>query len=176
MVARARRFIATGAPGSGKSTVLAMLMDAVEVIPEAATDVNENMLAEGISRPELDDMFLPRIVLLQRRRRLAADGMLQVHDRSVYCTVALARFLGRGEPAELHEELEMCRRWFEPMVFFFEPFGSIKATPVRRITYADAVRFGAVHREVYEEHGVDLVTVRAEPPRQRAALIATLIS
>lgn len=78
-----------------------MLTDEAEVIPEAATDVNEKMLAEGISRPELDIVFLPRIVSLQRQRRPGAGGKLQVHDRSVYCTLALARFLGMAEPTEL---------------------------------------------------------------------------
>src|SRR5689334_16171796 len=78
--AMARRFIATGAPGSGKAAALGMLIDVAEVISEAATDVNEEMLAEGVSRAELDPMFLPRIVSLQRQRRLAADGELQVHD------------------------------------------------------------------------------------------------
>ena len=34
----------------------------------------------------------------------------------------------------------MCRSWFEPAVFLFEPFGFIRSTPVRRITYADALR------------------------------------
>ena len=70
----------------------------------------------------------------------------------------------------------MCRSWFERAVFLFEPFGFIRSTPVRRITYADALRFGALHREVYEEHGFDLVSGRAEPPHQRAAPIAKLIS
>lgn len=171
----ARRFIATGPPGSGKSTALALLTRA-EVIPEAATDVNLEMLAEGISRPYLDSTFLPRIVLRQRQRRLAAKDELQLHDRSVYCTVALARFVGLAEPTELREELETCRGWFDRQVFFFEPFGFIRPTPVRRISYADALRFGAVHREVYQEHAFDLVSVPAEPPHQRAAFIAKLIS
>jgi predicted ATPase len=61
-------------------------------------------------------------------------------------------------------------------VFFFEPLGFITSTPVRRITYADALRFGEVHRAVYQEHGFDLVRVPAAPPAARAALICSLIS
>ncbi|MGN6332717.1 MAG: AAA family ATPase [Motilibacteraceae bacterium] len=93
-----RRYITTGPPGSGKSTTLALLADRAEVVREAVTDVVEALLGEGIAQPELDPGFLPRIVALQRRRRLAAASELQVHDCSVFCTLALARFLNLSEP------------------------------------------------------------------------------
>jgi predicted ATPase len=171
-----RRFITTGAPGSGKSATLALLAGSAQVVREAATDVNEAMSAAGIARPEVDPGFLSRIVSVQRERRLAVVAELQLHDRSVFCTLALARFLGLGAPRALDEELRATRGWFEPRVFFFEPLGFITSTPVRRITYADALRFGEVHRAVYQEHGFDLVRVPAAPPAARAALICSLIS
>lgn len=166
------RYITTGPPGSGKSTTLALLADRAEVVREAATDVVAALLREGIGQPELDQCFLPRIVALQRRRRLAASSQLQVHDRSVFCTLALARFLKLPQPPALVAEVEACAGWYEPDVFYVHPLASITHTPVRRISYEDALRFGDLHRAVYEEHGFTLVDVPPGPRTWRAELVA----
>lgn len=170
-----RRYITTGPPGSGKSTALALLEDTVEVVPEAATDVVATMLEEGIGQPELERGFLPRIVALQRRRRLTATSELQVHDRSIFCTLALARFLDLPLPAALRAEAEECAGWYEPEVFYVHPFASITHTPVRRISYADALRFGDLHRVVYAEHGFSLIDVPATSAPSRARSISRWI-
>lgn len=166
------RFIATGPPGSGKSTTLALLTATAQVGREAATDINAEILAGGVERPELEPDFLTRIVSMQRARRLAADGRVQLHDRSVLCTLALTRYLGRAEPANLAEELAIARTWFEPAVFYFDSLGFVTPTPGRRITLADAIAFGEVHRQVYEQRGFNLVTVSADDPATRAEFIA----
>ncbi|MGN6243090.1 MAG: AAA family ATPase [Motilibacteraceae bacterium] len=166
-----RRYITTGPPGSGKSTSLALLSGDAELVREAASDVVAAMLREGIERPELAEAFLPRIVALQRERRLAAGSELQIHDRSIFCTLALARLLKLPEPRVLRDEIEDCVGWYQSEVFYCEPLESITHTAVRRITYADAIRFGEIHRAVYGEHGFELIDVSPGPATSRAAAI-----
>jgi len=103
-----RRFILTGAPGAGKTTLIrALASRGRAVVEEAATDVNTELLAEGIVDPSRAPDFIDRIVACQRARRLAADAPLQFHDRSAICTLALCRYLGLPKPASLTAEL--CR-------------------------------------------------------------------
>jgi predicted ATPase len=155
-----RRIAVTGAPGSGKTSLLLSVAGPdIEVVDEAATEINR--------RPE----FLEQIVALRRRRRLAAHGSLQLHDRTVFCTVALARYLQLPEPAVLHAEVDDVRGRFETRVLFVSLLGFVTPTPVRRISLDEANRFESVHRAVYEEFGFALIDIAAGTLGQRRAKV-----
>jgi len=65
-----RRFILTGAPGSGKTSILRALADmGYPVVEEAATDANAAALGRGDAEPWTDPLFIDRIVRLQQHRR-----------------------------------------------------------------------------------------------------------
>ena len=99
------RYILTGAPGSGKTTILAALRDrGHHVVDEAATDIINPLAAQGIVEPWRRSDFIDRIVALQRQRQLMADREAKgvtVFDRSPVCTLALARYIRRPVPAVL---------------------------------------------------------------------------
>ena len=64
-----RRYIITGAPGAGKTTILAALRArGYAVVDEAATDVNVDLRASGRPEPWRDSEFIDAITLLQRKR------------------------------------------------------------------------------------------------------------
>ena len=66
-----RRFILTGAPGSGKTSILRILAGrGYPVIAEAATDVIAAEQARGIGEPWQDPAFIDKIIELQRSRQL----------------------------------------------------------------------------------------------------------
>jgi predicted ATPase len=67
-----------------------------------------------------------------------------VHDRSVFCTLALARFLGRPVTPGLAAEVARVADAgvFERAVFLLRPLGFIVPTAARRISYADPARGG----------------------------------
>jgi len=93
-----RRYIVTGAPGAGKTTIVAGLRDrGYAVVGEAATDVIARGQALGRAEPWQDAGFVDAIALVQRERELApvppATGV-EVFDRSPLCTVALSRYAG----------------------------------------------------------------------------------
>src|SRR5688572_8595585 len=65
-----QRYILTGAPGAGKTTILAALRDrGYAVVDEAATDVIAREHALGIEEPWRSAGFIDAIALLQRERQ-----------------------------------------------------------------------------------------------------------
>ena len=98
---------------------------------------------------------------------------MQVHDRSVVCTLALARWMGYPVTAELRQAVGQVTegRLFDRRVFFVRPLGFCEPTAVRRISYEDSLAFERIHETEYLRLGFELVDIPPGPVRQRAALI-----
>ncbi len=164
-----KRYILTGAPGSGKTSVaLGLRRRGHAVVDEAVTDLIGASQAAGVDEPWLRGGFLDDVVILQRTRQLAAvpeELSVQVFDRSPLCTLALAYQLDLPvTPLLAAEVTRMIRdRVYEPTVFLVRPLGFIEATAVRRISYPEALEFQGVHETVYREHGFRLVDVDPGP-------------
>ncbi len=172
-----KRFILTGAPGSGKTSILRVLVaTGYPVVDEAATDVMAARLAAGDTEPWADPIFIERIALLQRRRRevpVSPGATAQVHDRSAVCTLALARHLGHPVPQALDAEIARITEagYFDRRVFFVRPLGFLQPTEVRRISYEESLAFERLHETEYQRLGFEIVDVPAGPVAERAAAI-----
>jgi predicted ATPase len=187
-----KRYVLTGAPGAGKTSVLGALQAGrFAVVAEAATDVISERQGRGIAEPWEQDDFIDRIVALQRDRlgpaaagapgAAAAPGAgvaAEVHDRSVICTLALARFLGRPVTRLLAAEVARVTSAgiYERAVFLVRPIGFIVPTAARRISYPESLDFGRRHEAAYREHGFEIVEVPAASVAERAAVIADEIA
>jgi len=171
-----QRFIMTGAPGSGKTSILRALAGmGYAVVAEAATDVIAVEQAAGNAEPWRDPLFTEKIAALQRARREAPvppGALAQVHDRSAICTLALARFLGHPVGAGLAEEVSRITEAgaVDRRVFFVRPIGFIEPTAARRISYQDSLAFERVHEDEYVRLGFEIVDVPPAPVHERAAL------
>jgi len=172
-----RRYILTGAPGSGKTSIaLGLRRRGYAVVDEAVTDLIAAAQAAGVDEPWLGSTFVDDVVALQRRRQLATvpDGVaVQVFDRSPLCTLALARYLDLSVTPLLAAEVSRVvrDRVYEATVFLIRPLGFIEPTAAHRISYPDALQFGAVHEAVYREHGFALVDVVPGPVDQRVTAV-----
>lgn len=172
-----RRYVLTGAPGAGKSSIgMALRGRGYLVVGEAATDVIASEQARGVDEPWQRADFLDKIVRLQRRRQaepVPSDVQVQVYDRSPLCTLALARYLQRPVTRLLAQEVaRVCEeRVYEGEVFLVLPLGFVEPTSARRIGYHDALEFHAVHEAVYQEHGFQLIDVPVAPVGERAATV-----
>jgi predicted ATPase len=172
------RFILTGAPGSGKTTILRNLSRlGFAVVDQAATDVIATEQAAGATEPWLEPRFIDEIIELQRRRQLdrpAGGSSRQFFDRSPVCTLALARYLGHPESKALTSEIARItgEQVYDRRVFLIGPLGFIEPTAARRITYAESLEFEQVHERAYRELGFHLIEIPAIAASLRTSLVA----
>jgi predicted ATPase len=156
-----QRFILTGAPGSGKTSILrALEQHGYAVVEEAATDVIADEQARGIGQPWTELSFTRKITEMQRRRQEE-------------CTLALARWMGHPVPGTLREEVERIAagQVYERQVFFVRPLGFVEPTAARRISFTDSLAFERVHEAEYLGLGFEILDVPAGPVAERAALV-----
>lgn len=174
-----RRFVLTGAPGSGKTSILdALGRRGWAVVGEAATAVIAQQQAAGLAEPWTRIGFCDDIVALQRQRQQAlVANAVQVFDRSPLCTLALARFLGHPETPALMAEVErvVVHEIYDRRVLLVRPLGFITATAARRMSYTDALAFETVHEEVYREHGFTVIDVAAADLPVRVGFVEAVL-
>jgi len=158
-----KRIILTGAPGAGKTVLIRELERlGYPVVEEAATDVIALEQARGNLRPHEQPQFIETITQLQLQRvKNATAGPVQFHDRSVFCTAALAEFLGHPIPPLLEQAMVEAGGLFERRVVFVRLLGLVEKTAARQIGLEEAIRFEAVHESVYKRYGFELDFVQA---------------
>jgi predicted ATPase len=169
-----KRFILTGAPGSGKTAILRQLeQDGFGVVEEAATDVISLEQAKGVEEPWTRPAFVDEVVALQARRRMRLADEMQFHDRSAFCTAALSEFLGYSLSDVLRRELELLKReaFYERRVFFVQGLGFVTPSAARRIGLEEARRFETVHERTYRAHGFELIPIGPGSVLDRVAAI-----
>jgi predicted ATPase len=176
-----RRFIITGAPGSGKTAIIRQLeLDGFSVVEEAATDIIATLQARGADEPWRDPSFIDAIIDLQNQRQVRASfepAGVQFHDRSAVCTAALAAYLGYTPSSRLIRELDRIRSEtiFESRVFFIRNLGFITPTKARRISFEETLRFEAIHLEIYRQFGFELFPIEPGPLLDRVGAIKAAI-
>lgn len=172
-----RRYIVTGAPGSGKTAVLTELRKrGWAIVDESATDVISREQVRGVPEPWTRDDFVSKIASLQRQRQeraTASDVGVQFYDRSPLCTLALARYMNLPVTRTLTDEIDhaIAERIYDRAVFFVRPLGFLEPSHARQISYAESLAFQAIHEEVYREYGFEFVDVPAAEIAERAAFI-----
>jgi predicted ATPase len=176
-----KRFILTGAPGAGKTAILRQLeLDGFSVIEEAATDLVALAQARGITELWMEPSFIDSIADLQRRRLARASCQpdeVQFHDRSAFCTAALAAYLGYPVSSTFARELEGIKAdgIYQRRVFFIQNLGFITPSEARRISLEEALRFERIHEETYRNFGFEIVAVKPGSLSERVAAIKAAI-
>ncbi len=187
-----KRYILTGTPGAGKTSILRALAErGTQTVEEAATAVIAQEQARGEDEPWTAPSFIDRIATLQHRRQLQADAdaaadadgggggaAVQVYDRSPICTHALSRYLGYPVSAVLRAEIERVtlQRIYQRRVFFVRNLGFCEPTAARRISFADSLEFERVHEESYRAFGYELVDIPAGELAERTAAVRALLT
>lgn len=177
-----KRYILTGTPGSGKTSMLHMLKDrGYPVIEEAATDVIALEHSRGNAEPWRHPDFIDKIVRLQKQRQLESSpqpNRPQLYDRSPICTLALSRYVGYAPSVDLLDELARIEHEniYQKQVFFVENLGFIQPTEARKITFEESLLFEKIHAEVYIELGYKLIRIPPDTLSNRVQQIVDFLT
>lgn len=167
------RFILTGAPGAGKTTIVNRLSDlGYKTIQEGFMDLHKRMQADGWADPLQDHSFIERLVLLQAERLHAIPQSLEEEvflDRSPLCTLALSRLMERSPPEALLRAVDemVTNNTYARRVFLVEHLGQVVDDGIRTLDLEQTLEFEMLHREVYEEHGYTCVDIPPLPVDER---------
>ena len=177
-----KRFILTGAPGSGKTAILRQLeLDGFGIVEEAATDIIALQQAQGVAEPWTNPSFIDSVAALQSLRQIRASSLpdkIQFHDRSIICTVALATYLGYPISSLLNHELRRMEKeqTFQKRVFFIQNMGFITPTEARRISFDETLRFERIHEVTYHDFGFEIFPIAAGSVFDRVSTIKNALA
>ena len=179
--ALARRYILTGTPGCGKTSILRSLEVAgYLVVEEAATDIIALRQAQGVAEPWTHPFFIDDITSLQKLRQMRIGDMsgVQFYDRSPLCTYALSVWLGFPISITLADEMERMEKAqiYEKQVFFIENLGFCEPSAARKITFEDSLKFEKVHEETHRSFGYEYIRVAPQELAARVEQITRYVS
>ena len=172
-----KRYILTGTPGSGKTSIIHLLQrQGYAVVEEAATDIIALEQRQGNAEPWRQPDFIDNIVRLQQQRQIATSAApyeLQFYDRSPMCTYALSRYLGYPPSPDLVQELERMAREhiYQRQVFFIDNLGFCRPTEARQISFDESLTFEKIHGETYASFGYDCIHIAPQSLAERVACI-----
>lgn len=169
------RWIVTGAPGAGKTTVLDHLAArGYHVVPESARREIAERLARGLP-PRPDPVSFVRAVLARDRAASSATTSGTVlFDRGLPDTLGSALGVGPHDEAEIRAELRIVP--FEPRVLLFPPWPEIYRTDSERDqSYTEAVIVDGMIRRYYTRFGFELLEIPRSSVEARADHVAAIV-
>ncbi|OJJ15021.1 hypothetical protein BKI52_39840 [marine bacterium AO1-C] len=157
-----RRFIITGGPGTGKSTLLAHLKQRDVLVFE---EVSRRLIQEQHQQPNpaLPWINLPLFaeLCLEQMMTQHADAQpqcLNFYDRAIPDIIAYLRNGGEAVPT-VYEQI-LREKTYEKRVFFAPPWPQIYVNDQERPQkYEESCRISALLKETYEQLGYQLITL-----------------
>ena len=169
-----KRFIITGAMGSGKSTVLKLLQaEDLSVIEEPARQILAEQRSIGDNGvPEQNPKFFTQLLLsraIYQYTQIQGLKKSVIYDRGIPDIIAYAHLFNFDYlPAQQASKLYR----YETNVFIFPAWKDIYTTDDERTMSFEAAKdFGIEVQKIYKEYGYALIKVPCVSPEERAQFI-----
>jgi predicted ATPase len=165
-------WVLTGAPGSGKTTILDELRGTIPCVDEPARRVlAEQRASGGTGTPDRDPArfveLLLEVAVADHERALGNGPTL--FDRGIPDCIAYAIHLGVDPDPSIRAS---DRYRYHDEVLILEPWEEIYVTDDERtMSFADTVAFHAVLEDAFDRSGYRRVTVPRGSERDRAAFV-----
>jgi predicted ATPase len=177
-VCAADLIVLTGAPGSGKTTILGNVGAAIRIVGEPAREVLAEQRSIGGAGTHDRDPSLFAHLLLQRSidKHEAAQGWggPVMFDRGVPDCIAYAVLMGI-DPAPSIQASEAYR--YHDEVLVLEPWEEIYSVDDERtMSFADTLPFHVAIVDAYERAGYTLIQVPRGSVDNRAAFVRDLVT
>ena len=168
-----RHVVCTGAPGGGKSTVLAALEgDGTVVLPDAAREVIRARKAAGLTPRGTDAEFATAVLEREASARASvpAGSTIALHDRGLPDAIGLALAAGVIDEVDARSRLEGAG--LDTQVLFFGAWGAIHRTDAERDqSYTEAVQVERWLRGFLTRFGFEIVEVPKTEVGERVAFV-----
>jgi predicted ATPase len=171
------RYVLTGAPGTGKTSVLSLLSKHHATVSEPARDViaEHNAATGERTLDHRPDLFVEKLIERSvQNYEAVADLPTTFFDRGLPDCVTYAEIYGLDpEPV-----MKLARRYrYETPVFVTRPWRQIYTTDeLRKATFEQVERFHTSLVGVYTRLGYDLIELPEVSPADRAAFIRETVS
>lgn len=161
-----KKYILTGGPGTGKSTlILALEKQGEHIIKEAAEDHIKLRQAQGQPEPWTEPDFQDEILDLQiqREQRIPKEAERVFIDRGATDGLAYAQ-----PGTEIYKRLlqEAKTRKYEK-VFLIETLGTTEKTEVRRENHEEAVKLAQKLEQIYKYLGYEVIRIPVGTVQER---------
>jgi predicted ATPase len=157
-----KRYVITGGPGCGKSSIISALEVSGEtVVPEAAESFIRYQKARGVENPFLDPSFEDNVLKLQLQKEKHAPNSERVFfDRGILDAWAYYQLQGRDPSELMHSVIEELRGSDHyQTIFLVDHIGKIENNYSRREDLESAVKLGELQGDNYRSLGYNVVKI-----------------
>lgn len=174
------RYIITGGPGVGKTTIANQLkkIKGIAAIDEAATRIIQSELAAGVSRPWEQAGFDDKIVSMQKDDRRQAASMnvdSLFFDRTSIDSLSYCIHHDLTPTPAVIAATEEVISYYNPQVFLVENFGQCQQTEVRCETLEESTKIEQLLEKNYRALGFNVFRVKPGTVEQRVEAILQAI-
>ena len=166
-----KKYILTGGPGSGKSSIILDLEQrGYATIREAAEDVIKYQQALGNKEPWTNKDFQIWIYKLQLQREKSLQNPEKVFlDRGIVDELAYCEFRKEEPPKGLIEQITNLN--YQSPIFLIENLGHCQQTEVRQEKLEQALTIERLLEKTYRGLGYEIIKIPPAPLQERTDLI-----
>ena len=175
-----KRYIITGGPGAGKTTIVNELSKKYTVVPEAATTIIEKEIAKGIQKPWQFDDYHIKVNQLNNTNQIKIQNLsdpIVFFDRGFLDSLSYILLQKRI----LHQYVLDCVQivinagYFEKTIFFIDSLGFIVPGPARTESLEESLRKAACLEKNYRALGYEIIHVPPGTVKERVNLITNYV-